>query len=94
MAKNIPVYMITTQPQEASKILSTKSFAAIQVLKCDYTAIRSAARTNPCVYLLNKGTIVDKQSYKRMDKILHELESIAQQPAYAKSSADKPATPD
>ena len=51
------------------------------VFVCDYTAIRTAARTNPCVYLLKEGTVADKQGYKRMDKILDRVETIPAQQA-------------
>lgn len=60
--KNIPAYLITTQPDEAIAKLANTSFSNIQVLKCDNTAIRTAARTNPCLLLLKKGTIEGKWS--------------------------------
>jgi len=60
--KNIPVYMITTQPGIAGSKIAGTSFSNIQVLKCDNTAIRTAARTNPCVFVLQKGTILGKWS--------------------------------
>jgi uncharacterized membrane protein YphA (DoxX/SURF4 family) len=52
--KSIPVYLITTQPREAANAVTGTSFSDIQIFKCDYTAIRTAARTNPCIYLLEK----------------------------------------
>ena len=61
-AKNIPVYLITTQPGEAGAKLAGTSFSNIQVLKCDNTAIRTAARTNPCLFVLKQGTILGKWS--------------------------------
>lgn len=62
VAKNIPVYMITSQPGEALKNIAGKPFSGIQVLKCDNTAIRTAARTNPSLYVLQNGTILGKWS--------------------------------
>ncbi|MEO7924650.1 MAG: BT_3928 family protein [Chitinophagaceae bacterium] len=58
--KNIPVYLITTKPDEAVKNIAGTSFADMQVLKCDFTVIRTAARTNPCLYILKQGTIKGK----------------------------------
>lgn len=75
-AKNIPVYAVTNRMDEAQKMFADPSFAGMPIFKCDYTAIRTAARTNPTVYLLKQGTVQDKQSYKRMNKIVSELESI------------------
>jgi hypothetical protein len=79
-AKNIPVFAITTQLTEAQKNFAATPFKDIPVLKCDYTAIRTAARANPTVYLLNAGTVIDKQGYKRMDKIIKGMEAIPVQP--------------
>ena len=75
-AKNILVYAVTSRREEAMNNFSTTSFAGIPVFVCDYTAIRTAARAKPTIYLLKQGTVTDKQSYKRMDKILNELESL------------------
>jgi hypothetical protein len=74
--RNIPVFAITTQLEEAQKQFAATTFGGIQVLKCDFTAIRTAARTNPCIFLLKQGTIVDKQSYRRMDKITSAVKSL------------------
>jgi hypothetical protein len=71
--KNIPVYIITSSANEASIALKNTGFENIQLFECDYTAIRTAARTNPCIYVLKKGVVAGKWSYKRMrqaEKIL------------------------
>ena len=72
-AKNIPVYAITGRKDEAQRQFASTKFNDIQVFTCDNTAIRTAARTNPCIYLLKEGTIVDKQSYRRMDRISAQI---------------------
>lgn len=64
-AKNIPVYMITSQRGEAGKKIAGTAFSSMQVLTCDNTAMRTAARTNPCLYVLQKGTIMGKWSRHR-----------------------------
>jgi hypothetical protein len=61
--------MISGRPDEAPQKISGTGFSDIQILKCDFTAIRTAARTNPCIYLLKTGTIQEKWSYKRMNSI-------------------------
>ena len=71
--RNIPAYLITTNLDEASKAIAGTSFADIPVFSCDFTAIRTAARTNPCLYLLKQGTIIDKWSYKRMTNVISKL---------------------
>jgi len=91
--KNIPVYAVTAQLDEAKKYFAATAFKDIPVFKCDITAIRTAARTNPCIYLLNQGSVVDKQSYKRIDKILSEVKSLSAQPvAPIENNSPKPDT--
>ena len=76
IAKNIPVYAIVTNTAEAVKNFSGTAFAGISILKCDYTAIRTAARTSPAIYLLQKGTIRGKWSYKTMGELTDQLDAI------------------
>ncbi len=61
-ARQIPVYLVTSHPDKAATVFAGKPFAGIPVFKCDYTAIRTAARTNPCLYILKEGTILGKWS--------------------------------
>jgi uncharacterized membrane protein YphA (DoxX/SURF4 family) len=64
--KNIPVYIVTASINEAMIALRKTPFSNIQIFECDFTAIRTAARTNPCLYLVKKGTVVNKWSYKKI----------------------------
>lgn len=80
-AKNIPAYLVTTQPDIAVKMLAGTSFSGIQVLKCDNTAIRTAARTNPCVFVLQKGTILGKWSRHHFTAATKLLATVAAQAA-------------
>jgi len=75
-AKDIPVYAVTNRMDEAIKNFAGTSFADVPLFKCDYTAIRTAARTNPTVYFLKEGMVMDKQSYRRMAKILDRVEEL------------------
>jgi uncharacterized membrane protein YphA (DoxX/SURF4 family) len=74
--RNIPAYLVTAKPDEAPAKISSTSFADIPVLKADLTAIRTAARTNPCIYLLNAGTIVEKQSYHKVNAIIAAVKKL------------------
>jgi uncharacterized membrane protein YphA (DoxX/SURF4 family) len=71
--KNIPVYVVTARMDQAATAFAGTSFATIPVFKCDYTAIRTAARTNPCLYLLKQGTIFGKWSYKCINSAIKKL---------------------
>ena len=85
-SKNIPCYIVTTQPADALKAIAGTSFENIPVFKCDYTAIRTAARTNPCIYLLQEGTILDKWSYHDSGKAVKKLSSLIKQPIHSGES--------
>jgi len=74
--KNIPAYLITSRPDEAPVKISKTSFADIPVFRSDYTAIRTAARTNPSIYLLKTGTIVDKQSFRKLNSIISAVKKL------------------
>jgi hypothetical protein len=74
--KNIPAYLVTAKPDEAPAKIRSTTFADIPVLKADLTAIRTAARTNPCIYLLNTGTIVDKQSYHKLNSVIAAVKKL------------------
>lgn len=80
-AKHVPVYVITTALNSlrhgfAYNRFYYQSMPGLQLFKIDFTAFRTAARTNPCIYLLQNGTIKDKQSQHRSEKILSELAAI------------------
>ncbi len=79
-SKNIPAYLVTTQPTEALTKLAGTSFSNIQVLKCDNTAIRTAARTNPCLFILKEGTIQGKWSRQNFESASTLLNGLAAQP--------------
>lgn len=64
--ENIPVYIVTASINEAKLALRSTPHNDLQIFECDFTAIRTAARTNPCLYLIKRGTVVDKWSYKRI----------------------------
>lgn len=63
-ATKFPVtpYIITSSTLEnAIGALKSKGITHIPVFTCDYTIVKTAARTNPTVYYLEQGTIVEKK---------------------------------
>jgi hypothetical protein len=72
--KNIPCYIVTSEPAKALAEAQKTIFADIQIFKCDYKAIETAARAIPTLYLLKQGTIVDKWSDKSMQKVTSHLQ--------------------
>ena len=60
------------------KISSTEESTNIKgmtVFSCDLKAIQTAARVNPCIYVLEKGVVKEKVSLRQVDKIWEFIES-------------------
>lgn len=63
-AKKIPVFFITGDYDNLLARAQQVGIAAdITILKCDATAIKTAARVNPTLYLLKGGNILGKWSF-------------------------------
>jgi uncharacterized membrane protein YphA (DoxX/SURF4 family) len=79
-SKNIPVYFVTSDREGADTYLAANNLSSeIPVFTCDATAIKTAARANPTVYLLKKGTILNKWSYASMESAIPELNALSVQ---------------
>jgi hypothetical protein len=70
--KNIPLFIVTISVEEYLKTKSTD----LPVFKCDFTAIRTAARANPTLYLLKSGTVEAKWSYADFEKASSEIKNF------------------
>jgi uncharacterized membrane protein YphA (DoxX/SURF4 family) len=84
--RNIPFYFITNDYENTRNWAAKNSEAGDKnpVLKCDFVAIKTAARANPTIYLLKKGTILNKWSYVLFDDAAKALEALpVQTPAAA-----------
>lgn len=79
--KNIPVYVVTGNLEQAYKHFAGTAFASVAVLRCDFTAIRTAARSNPTLYLIESGTVAGKWSDERMEQAIPMLKTQALQPS-------------
>jgi uncharacterized membrane protein YphA (DoxX/SURF4 family) len=79
--KNIPVFLVTASIDEAEKMLAGTSLAGLQIFKCDFTAIRTAARANPTLYFLKLGTIESKWSYREFDNAYKHIKKVPPQQA-------------
>jgi uncharacterized membrane protein YphA (DoxX/SURF4 family) len=71
--KNIPVFIASSDAAKGKVIFSAAGYPDVVFLRCDYTAVRTAARTNPTIYLIKKGTVIEKQSAAKIDYIISEL---------------------
>ena len=79
-SKKVPIYFITGDYDNVvawtEKAGITKE---VTVLKCDATAIKTAARANPTLYLLKGGTILKKWSYADLASALPEVNALPEQ---------------
>ena len=72
--KRIPFYFVTNNRDAAITVYSQMGIKDINVLSCDFTAIRTAARSNPTLYLLNNGIVKDKWSFANFDEAKKAIE--------------------
>ncbi|MCX6317124.1 MAG: DoxX family protein [Bacteroidetes bacterium] len=78
-AKNIPAYLVTAEPSLAAKEIAGTKFNDITVYKTDYKVIETAARTNPCIYLLKAGVVEAKYSGADMQQLKKIIEGLPEQ---------------
>ena len=64
-----PVYVITSSSIEKTReLLTTNGLSQIPVFTCDNTAVKTAARTDPTVYYMEHGNIINKWSGKELHR--------------------------
>lgn len=67
-SKNIPVFLTSSNLPEAKAWLKANSLDnQVPFFGCDATAVKTAARADPTLYLLKKGTILGKWSYASLE---------------------------
>jgi uncharacterized membrane protein YphA (DoxX/SURF4 family) len=75
--KNIPLYFITADADNVHAYLQKNNLDdTIPVFKCDATAIKTAARVNPTMYLLKKGTILNKWAAADFENAIGSLSEL------------------
>jgi hypothetical protein len=72
--RGIPFYFVTTNRDSALAIYSQMGFQDINMLSCDFTAIRTASRAVQTLYLLNNGRVEAKWSYANFDEARKVIE--------------------
>jgi uncharacterized membrane protein YphA (DoxX/SURF4 family) len=65
--RGIPFYFVTSNRTEFLPAFEKMGFEDPQVLSCDFTVIRTAARVSPTLYLLKNGIVNGKWSYPNFD---------------------------
>jgi uncharacterized membrane protein YphA (DoxX/SURF4 family) len=80
-AKQIPVFFITGEYENMTSWVGGQGLTGqVTVLKCDGTAIKTAARANPTLYLIKTGTILRKWSYADFHNAIPAVNELPSQP--------------
>ncbi|HQZ75549.1 MAG TPA: DoxX family protein [Chitinophagaceae bacterium] len=90
-AKNIASFIITAEPGKAKDALAGTRFADVPVFKCDFKVIETAARSNPCIYFIKKGTVISKYSGKEMNNIKKNISVATAQVRWPLTPAEQSA---
>ncbi|HEY6902236.1 MAG TPA: BT_3928 family protein [Puia sp.] len=79
-SKHVPVIFITGDYDRLLAWLGQQGIAAdVTVVKCDATAIKTAARANPTLYLIKGDIIAKKWSYADFELALPEVATLPEQ---------------
>lgn len=65
----ISLVWVSADAEQTSQLLKGIGMEGQVILRGDLVAIKTAARANPTLYLLNQGKIVQKWSYARFDQV-------------------------
>ena len=68
-AQHIPLFVVTPSPQPAQQLLPHA-----EILRCDATVLKTAARVNATYFVMEKSVIKKKISYASKDKVIKYLE--------------------
>ena len=68
--QNRPIYIITSDWERVNSFFNTRNDYNIPVLICDATAIKTAARANPTLFVMKGPLVQDKYSWADMDKAI------------------------
>ena len=72
--KGMTIFFITAHPDQVENYFIKNEIAThLQILKCDVTAIKTAARATPTLFLLKKGVILKKWSYADFESAIPEI---------------------
>lgn len=73
--KGVPVYIVSSNPSWVENWLPTVGIKGMTVFSCDLKAIQTAARVNPCFYILEKGVVKEKVSARQLNRLWDFIES-------------------
>jgi uncharacterized membrane protein YphA (DoxX/SURF4 family) len=66
--KNRPIYVIASQASQVDELLNSKNHLNLPVFSLDVTALKTASRTDPSVYLMNGPVVENKWGWADIGK--------------------------
>ena len=76
--KSIPSILVTSISLEQLSKRPIPLFSRVTPYTCDATAVKTAARANPTLYLLKRDTIVNKWSYADLEVAIKYIRALKQ----------------
>ncbi|MGZ3910807.1 MAG: BT_3928 family protein [Flavisolibacter sp.] len=67
-SRNIPLYVISPSAVDASALLQAARIRDVTAFNCDFTVVRTAARTDPSIYIIRNATIINKYGSRQFDQ--------------------------
>jgi len=89
LQKNIPGFILTNISVEKLREESPELVRLMFPLRSDVTAVKTAGRTNPTLYLVKQGTILNKWGMADFEMALVDLQKV---PANVREEIPAPAT--
>jgi predicted transcriptional regulator len=79
--KNLALFRVTSDRNKAFELFGNN--AKVTILICDGTVIKTAARVNPTYFVMQLANIKGKYSYKNMDKVIDQINTVPENKDYA-----------
>lgn len=79
-SKNVDRYIVTNLPFDVLLQQPKEIWTGFTPLQCDGVAIKTAARTNPMLMLVKKGTIINKWSYFDLETAFEKISQLKGNP--------------
>jgi uncharacterized membrane protein YphA (DoxX/SURF4 family) len=74
-AKHIPFFLVTSQKDKAVQLFGNDK--RVNILICDGTVIKTAARVNCTYFLMQKADVKGKYSYKNFDELNNQISTLS-----------------
>lgn len=74
--RNLGLIVVTADSEGLGAQFQQENIADPVIVKCDAVAIKTAARTNPTLYLIKDGNVLDKWGNADLDKAVKAIKKI------------------